>query len=179
MLDNIFRYLDLYLSSFSKFISVFGICSGVLLSFINVILRYIFNMSITWAAELSIYLFMASALLSSSLGFKNNLHIKIDILLHMIPNYLLKPIILLANLISTTYLLLILYYSYKLVIIYQEFGEISIDLNIPMWVPYLILPISFFIATIYILENTFKIYKKDSKSLLKKDEYLLEIRNKK
>ena len=69
MLDNIFRYLDLYLSSFSKFISVFGICSGVLLSFINVILRYIFNMSITWAAELSIYLFMASALLSSSLGF--------------------------------------------------------------------------------------------------------------
>ncbi|MBN2832094.1 MAG: TRAP transporter small permease subunit, partial [Campylobacterales bacterium] len=57
-----FTILDLGVMALNKNVAVFGITLGVLLAFMNVVLRYFFEMSLTWAGELTNYLFMWSAL---------------------------------------------------------------------------------------------------------------------
>ena len=65
-----FEILDLGVMTLNKNIAVAGISLGVLLAFTNVVLRYFFEMSITWAGELTNYLFMWSALFGAAYGFK-------------------------------------------------------------------------------------------------------------
>ena len=65
-----FEILDLGVMTLNKNIAVIGISLGVLLAFANVVLRYFFEMSITWAGELTNYLFMWSALFGAAYGFK-------------------------------------------------------------------------------------------------------------
>ena len=74
----------------------------------------------------------------------------------MLPNKLHNFFSLVANMIILFYLLAVTYFGY-LFIFDADFGlkasgEISIDLNIPMWISYLALPISFLMLS-YIIFN--------------------------
>ena len=54
-----FSILDYGIAALNKNVAVAGIALGVLLAFVNVVLRYGFNASLTWAGELTNYFFMA------------------------------------------------------------------------------------------------------------------------
>lgn len=142
-MKKIFYILDLGILVINKNIAVFGIALGVLLAFINVVLRYFFEMSITWAGELTNYLFMWSALFGAAYGFKRGIHISVTMLLEKLPPMMAKVILMGAHLFSCLYLALMAYYGYELVVMLIDFGEMSIDLRIPMWIPHLVLPLAF------------------------------------
>lgn len=95
-----FTILDLGVMAINKNIAVFGITLGVLLAFANVVLRYFFEMSITWAGELTNYLFMWSALFGAAYGFKKGVHISVTMLLEMLPSIMAKIILMGAHLFS-------------------------------------------------------------------------------
>ena len=61
-MKKIFNFIDGILGNtidfINKFIAITGIASGVALAFINVIARYGFDYSLTWASELTVYLFL-------------------------------------------------------------------------------------------------------------------------
>ena len=56
-MKKLFSILDIIVGTINQTIAVYGMILGVLLAFINVVLRYIFDMSLPWAAELIIFLF--------------------------------------------------------------------------------------------------------------------------
>ena len=99
-MKKIFEIIDLIVGTINQTMAVVGLSLGVLLAFINVILRYAFDMSLTWAAELTNYLFIW-----------------------------------------------------------------SVDLNIPLWIPHLVLPISFALAAYRCAEKLVEIYQTDSKDI--------------
>jgi C4-dicarboxylate transporter DctQ subunit len=47
----------------------------------------------------------------------------------------------------------------------KDFDEISVDLNIPMWIPHLVLPIAFALAAYRCAEKLVDIYKTDSNDI--------------
>ena len=53
-------------------------------TFSNVIARYIFNDSILWALELTVFLFAWMVLLGASYAIKKNAHLGVDILINML-----------------------------------------------------------------------------------------------
>ena len=61
MMKKIFDVLDVVIVSLNKTIAVTGLASGTLLAFANVMARYFFDKSWSWASELSNYLFIWSA----------------------------------------------------------------------------------------------------------------------
>ena len=117
---------------------------GVLLAFVNVVLRYVFDMSLPWAAELTNYLFIWSALLVLPMGLNKGAHISITLLIEKFSPSVMKMFLLFANLLSIIYLLLISYFGYKLILMLMDFGEINVDLQVPLWIPQLVIPIAFF-----------------------------------
>lgn len=161
-----FEILDLGVMTLNKNIAVFGISLGVILAFANVVLRYFFEMSITWAGELTNYLFMWSALFGAAYGFKKGVHISVTMLLEKLPPFLAKAILMCAHAFSAAYLLLMSYLGYELIIMLVDFGEMSIDLKIPMWIPHLVLPLAFFGAAFRAGEKVFEVSAMDARNVV-------------
>ena len=161
-----FEILDLGVMTLNKNIAVAGISLGVLLAFTNVVLRYFFEMSITWAGELTNYLFMWSALFGAAYGFKKGVHISVTMLLEKLPPFLAKAILMCAHAFSAAYLLLMSYLGYELIIMLVGFGEVSIDLKIPMWIPHLVLPLASFGAAFRAGEKVFEVSAMDARNVV-------------
>ena len=56
-----------------------------LITFANVIVRYVFNDNILWALEVTVFLFAWLVLLGASYGVKHSLHIGVDVLVRALP----------------------------------------------------------------------------------------------
>ncbi len=67
-----------------------------LVTFANVVARYVFNANILWALEVSVFLFAWMVLLGVSYGVKKNFHIGVDILVSSVPTAFRKFLTLLA-----------------------------------------------------------------------------------
>jgi len=140
------------LTSLLYFLSSFFIFAGVALAFINVVARFVFNKGLEWAFELTSYFFIYSVFFATAYLFKKSEHIRVTLLLEKF-SFLDKV----ADIISIIYLSIIAYFSY-LYIFDPELGlkaskEISIDLNVPMWVIYLVLPISMVLSIIMTIDH--------------------------
>lgn len=55
-----------------------------LLTFINVIMRYLFNDNILWAVELTVFMFAWMVLVGASYGVKKHFHIGVDVVINMV-----------------------------------------------------------------------------------------------
>ena len=161
-MKKFFQIIDIIVSTINQTMAVLGLSLGVLLAFINVILRYAFDMSLTWAAELTNYLFIWAALFGAAYGFKQGAHISVSLIIEKFPPAVTKGFLMFANLVSIIYLALISYFGYQLVLMLVDFGEMSIDLEIPLWIPHLVLPIAFALAAYRSTEKLVEIYKTDS-----------------
>lgn len=105
-MSKFFKIIDLIVGTINQTIAVYGMVLGVLLAFVNVVLRYVFDMSLPWAAELTNYLFIWSALFGAAYGFKQGAHISITLLIEKFSPSVMKMFLLFANLLSIIYLLL-------------------------------------------------------------------------
>jgi C4-dicarboxylate transporter DctQ subunit len=164
-MKKFFEIIDLIVGTINQTMAVVGLSLGVLLAFINVILRYAFDMSLTWAAELTNYLFIWSALFGAAYGFKKGAHISVSLLIGKFPAHITKFFLIFANAISIAYLALLSYFGYQLILLLIDFEEMSVDLNIPIWIPHLVLPIAFGLAAYRAAEKLVEVYKTDSKDI--------------
>lgn len=164
-MKRFFEIIDVIVATINQTMAVFGLTLGVLLAFINVVLRYMFDMSLTWAAELTNYLFIWSALFGAAYGFKHGAHISVTILIEKCSPVITKAFLIFANFLSVLYLGLLSYFGYELVRMLMDFGEMSIDLNIPMWIPHLVLPIAFILAGYRVAEKLVELFRTDANKI--------------
>ncbi len=158
-MKKFFEIIDVIVGTINQTMAVLGLSLGVLLAFINVVLRYGFDMSLTWAGELTNYFFIWSALFGAAYGFRQGAHISVTLLIAQFPPAIMKYFLILANLISVAYLGLLSYFGYELVVMLVDFGEMSVDLNIPMWIPHLVLPVAFALAAYRVAEKLVELLK--------------------
>jgi len=148
LIDRLFEGILIFLTSFT-------IAAGVLLAFINVAVRFLLNESIEWAFELTSYLFIYSAFFAAAYLFRKGAHIKVTLLLNILPKILQKFLIILVDIINIGYLSTIAYFSYIFIfdpdLGVKASGEVSVDLGVQMWIIYLILPVSAIFGIIMVI----------------------------
>jgi C4-dicarboxylate transporter DctQ subunit len=169
-MGKIFTILDLGIAVINRNLAVLGMTLGVILAFVNVVLRYSLNYSITWAGELTNYLFIWGALFGAAYGFKKGIHISVTVLIAQLPSSLGKALLILAHSISFIYLIAMSYFGYQLILILIDIDEISVDLEIPMWIPNLVLPLAFAAAAFREGEKVYEIASTDADEVMKKNE---------
>ena len=170
LLRLIYKYIDITVGFISQTIAIVGIAGGVALAFYNVVARYIFGTSLTWAGELTMYLFLWSAFFGAAYCFKEDAHISVTILLDRVPPKVAKIFMLLSHSVSLIFLLAVSWYGYEYLELVIELDERSIDLDIPMWIPYLVIPISFAFAGFRVAEKIVEIIKTPANKILKESE---------
>jgi len=67
-----------------------------LLTFANVVVRYVFNDNILWALELTVFMFAWMVLVGASYGVKKHFHIGVDVVINLAPQGLKKVFALVA-----------------------------------------------------------------------------------
>ena len=164
-MSKIFKIIDLIVGTINQTIAVYGMVLGVLLAFVNVVLRYFFDMSLPWAAELTNYFFIWAALFGAAYGFKQGAHISITLLIEKFPPAIMKGFLIFANLFSIIYLLLISYFGYHLILMLMDFGEINVDLQVPLWIPQLVIPLAFLLAAYRVAEKLIELFKTDANDI--------------
>ena len=141
-------------------IAAFGITAGVAVAFTNVVARYAFDASLVWATELTIFLFLWSAFFGAAYCFKKDAHIAVTVVLDLMPSKIAKGMLLMSHTVTITFLLAISYFGYEYLYLLIELDERSIDLwDMPMWIVYLVIPISFFFAAFRVGEKIVQIIK--------------------
>ena len=96
-MKKFFEIIDIIVGTINQTMAVVGLSLGVLLAFINVILRYGFDMSLTWAGELTNYFFIWSALFGAAYGFKQGAHISVSLVIERFPPAFTKAFLIFAN----------------------------------------------------------------------------------
>lgn len=172
-MEKFFTILDLGVAYFNRTIAVVGISTGVLLAFINVVLRYAFDSSLTWAGEMTNYLFMWGALFGAAYGFKKGIHISVTLLIAQLPPVIGKAFLIMAHSISMIYLIFMSYFGYKMCILLAEIQDMSVDLEIPMWIPNLVLPLAFGAAAYRAGEKIYEVSITDADNVMLNSEHEL------
>ncbi|OMH38885.1 TRAP transporter small permease [Motiliproteus sp. MSK22-1] len=117
--------------------------SMVLLVFVEVLMRFVFNSGIHWAQELTLLLSAWFVLFGASYGVRVGAHIGVDVFVRMLPRPIHRQLSLLAIILCLFYcgLFLLGSWSYlsKLVLIGIELE----DLPVPAWVASSVLLIGF------------------------------------
>lgn len=169
-MKKFFIFLDKLIGFINRNIAAIGISAGVAIAFTNVIARYFFDASFTWAAELTTYFFLWSIFFGAAYCFKEDAHISIDILLKKVSPITAKVLMLISHSITFIFLAAISYYGYEYLLLVHELEETSIDLGIPMWTIYLVIPVSFAFGAFRVAEKIYEIIKTPANEVVQHSE---------
>ena len=115
---------------------------GLLLIFIGVIARYVFDAPIFWADEVAAYLVIWSAMLGFSVAFKEDRHIRVTILYTALPFNIKRAVHFFVCIMGIIFCVLFILAGIELESMYIMLGQESLNAQIPLWIPYAAIPIS-------------------------------------
>lgn len=152
-MKQVFDLLGKAIGFINQSIAAIGISAGVAVAFYNVVARYIFDASSTWASELTVYLFLWSTFFGAAYCFKEDAHISISLMLDKVSAKTAKLLLLTSHSITFVFLAAVSFYGYRYLELVIDLEERSIDLDIPMWIPYSVIPIAFAFAAYRVAEK--------------------------
>jgi C4-dicarboxylate transporter DctQ subunit len=131
-----------------EYVLVGSLAVTVALVFLQVIMRYVFNNSLSWSEELTRYIFIWQIWLGASIGLRDKKHIKVEVLESILSPGWKLAFDILASLIWLAANGFLLYSGTLLVIDLFQKHSVSTALQAPLWVVYAALPVSTFVIII-------------------------------
>ncbi|BDR14144.1 TRAP transporter small permease [Vibrio sp. STUT-A11] len=150
-----------------------------MLTFVNVVMRYLFNDNILWALEVTVFLFAWMVLVGASYGVKKHFHIGVDVVINLLPEQFRKACALLAVSCCLTFSILLLigswnyWYPFATERAWYETDDIPMPemlqfmadwLNegeryekLPRFIPYMALPIGMALLTFRFAQAAYQI----------------------
>lgn len=149
---SIIKWID---ENLEKFLLGILLSIMVIVMGIQVVARYVFNSSLSWSEELTRYLFVWSAFLSLPYTIKNNIALKIDQLVQILPEKVKKVFWIIGYVVMTVFFLFMLRVSIKVVQSSIASGQRSPALGIPMYLIQLSALVGFGLAIIRAIQVLF------------------------
>lgn len=144
---TIFDKLNDFLIAFEDYSLALGMISISIVIFTNVISRYFFKVSLTWAEEFSRYVLIAITFIGVSSCARLDMHVSVDILSNKLSGFLenLHKIVIYS--ICIVVCLYMSYLSIRFTILQFIGGNVSVAIAIPTWILYSSVSIGFVLST--------------------------------
>ncbi len=159
-----------------------ALCLGLmtLVTFANVVARYVFDANILWALELTVFLFAWLVLMGMSYGVKKHVHIGVDVIINAVSPSARRTLSLIAVGLCLLFAFLLLkgswdyWYPFATTRAWLETDDIPMPefmqfladwMNegeryekMPRWIPYLALPLGVGLLTLRLLQVAWQIF---------------------
>jgi TRAP-type C4-dicarboxylate transport system permease small subunit len=139
-------------------IAVISMTAVSLIIFGQVVSRYGFNYTPIWSEELSRFLIVWSIFIGVSIGVRNNQHIGVDAIIRFLPHRLKVASEVLLNLIGVIVLAVLIFNSIEFIQHTMEFEQLSPAMRIPMYIPYIAMPVGLSLSIIHFIHNIVKLF---------------------
>ena len=120
--------------------------------FVNVVLRYGFSASTSWAEELIRYLMIWITFIGGGVCVRRGAHIRMDFIMTVIPPRFGLALSRAAYLLAAAFCAALAWYGFRLMAFTISHGQTSPALEVPMWVPYLAMPLGSALMTIHFIQ---------------------------
>jgi C4-dicarboxylate transporter DctQ subunit len=134
-----------------------------ILTFLQVVLRYVFNSGIVWSLEATTYSFAALVLFGMSYGVRTRTHIAVDLFTGKLSESLQRYVSIIAVAACLLYAILMLYGSSILVERLFVLGNDARDIPAPKWLLTATMPLGFVLLAYRFLEAGWRIIRPTEK----------------
>jgi C4-dicarboxylate transporter DctQ subunit len=141
-----------------------------IVTFVQVVLRYVFNAGFTWALELSTVFFAVMIFIGISYGVRIGAHIGVDALVKKLPSGPRRATSIVVVLLCLLYAGLVIYGSLIYVSKMRVIGVELEDLPVQLWLVRSILPLGYALLTLRFLQVLWALVTGKSDSLHLADE---------
>ncbi|GAB1475536.1 hypothetical protein MASR2M70_03680 [Bacillota bacterium] len=142
-MQKIYKGID----KLEEWLLVSGFTAVVIIVFMQVILRYVFNNSLPWVEELARYMFVYLTWIGADRAVRDDKHIKLTILQSKLKSKS-KYLEIFITLICAATFIYLTYYGIELIGRLMQNVQISPTLRLPMWYFYLAVPLGAFLMSI-------------------------------
>lgn len=143
-----------YYNKAEEYFLVGSLIVTVAIIFIQVIFRYILNNSLSWSDELTRYIFIWQIWLGTSLGMRENRHLKVELFYNMFGSKGQKVLNIFSNLVLLLFCIFLTVNGGKLMLTLQERNALSTALKFPLYLVYASLPFSCLMMVLRLIQNT-------------------------
>ena len=147
---NLWNKLDTKISRVETVLVTTLLAVMILMSFSQIVLRIFFNTGVDWSDVLVRYLVVWVAFVGAAIATREGKHITIDLLSRWLPGTGTLAIQAMANFISTIICSLLTVAAARFIWFEAQMGSTTF-LNLPVWVPELIMPVAFGLMTLRFL----------------------------
>jgi TRAP-type C4-dicarboxylate transport system permease small subunit len=147
------RKLD---QNFEEVLAVILFTLMVVLTFSQVLSRFVFDVSLAWSEELSRYTFIWLVYISAAMAVKHRRHIRVEIAEKLLPRKVSKWVGFVSDLAWLAFTLYLVVAGADVASHILSMGQTSPAVQLSMGVVYLIIPIGFALMSLRIIQNIFK-----------------------
>jgi C4-dicarboxylate transporter DctQ subunit len=123
-----------------------------LLTFVQVVLRYVFGTGLVWSLEATTYMFAWLVLIGMSYGVRTEAHIAVDLLTRRLPPRAVRAVALVALACGLAYCGLMIYGSGSFVGRLMRLGNNAADIPLPRWLLTSIMPVAFGLLAVRLVQ---------------------------
>lgn len=160
------NFLNKIISRAEELLCGLALSLATTFAFIEVILRRGFGSSLGFTQEAVNYLLIFVGLIGASIGVREKVHLGVDLLVKQFSPNLQKGMILFMYSLNILFCLVVAILGYQHIGILAQFGNVSPEMEIPMYIPKGIVAIAFTLMTFRYLQELIKAIKTPTEQLL-------------
>ena len=140
------------IDNLEEIICLFALAVMTILTFTNVVTRYVFNFSMNFAEEISTYLFVLLSLFGASIAAKRGAHLGFTLLSDHVPKIVARIFELISAIAGIVFAGVIFYYGILMAVTQYNRGQLSLGVQIPEWIYGSFVPLGAFFLLIRFVE---------------------------
>lgn len=121
---------------------IFLMAVAICLTFLQVVMRYVFSAPLYWAEEVVLYSIIVMSFVGISIGIRLGSHISVDLLDALVPEKHIPVLRMIAIVLGILFAGALVYFGGKLFLNTLDRGQLSPALRIPVAAIYAIIPVS-------------------------------------
>ncbi len=140
------------IDNIEEIICVIALSVMTILTFTNVVTRYVFNFSMNFAEEISTYLFVLLSLFGASIAAKRGAHLGFTLLADHVPPVVARAFEFISAVAGIVFAGVIFYYGILMTITQYNRGQLSLGVQIPEWIYGSFVPLGAFFLLMRFIE---------------------------
>lgn len=119
----------------------------------QVIMRYVFNNSLSWSDELGCYLFVWVSMIGCSYAVKGKKHMRVDALVNILPPKVGAVVDIIADLLFLIFAVIVFIYGIRTVDTFMKTGQMAAGIHIQTWWLYLSIVLGMFLTALRLIQS--------------------------
>ncbi len=147
--------INYFMNNIEEYVSILLFSSLIVLCFLQILFRFVFNFSLSWTEELSRYVFIALVYISASLAVIRGAHVRVEVIDNYVKGTNKRILDTIIDLSFAVFMIYIGYYGIEITIETLDVEQTTPALGWSSGWVYAIVPFSFYLIALRLIQRAY------------------------